>query len=531
MDKIYEIKEIIDQKILEEEFFKLSTDNALYLSTLTLDYIFLELLHSVFRQENMDIDHTIEDIRHSYREILKFIYKNKEIKNNEKILDADIDIAINLFSLMKYYNFFRNMVERTSLGILSAEEENLEVLFKYNENSCKKDRDFYVRIMDKLKLPYNKKSKLNTSSEHKILDLFCDLNINIDNYKSVNEKYIYSLIDKYQKYIIQDAEVEANYTFNSFSLEDFRKVYSILMAFSVLQARTGIISRKKNENPNSLIKEWDYSIFIKEISEYSKVLPQKVKLIIDNLVYDKEFASEFTTIYKPLLLCDGKIIFSSMMILISYAQDKFLFALNKENQNEKTMSKIAKDKENVMTSEIENYLKGKTDWKIKRSASIDKSNGGAEIDLAILYENTLFLIELKWFMKPESEKGHKVLDNKLNGFAANRLEKQKYIENNLERFVRNNFQIKISPNNVVSCLISKNYAGGIAICDPIPIIDQYLFFNICESCNFDLKKIIEEINNTNHLKNFQGAEKYETKNETFSLFNYQITAPIIVKYK
>lgn len=504
-----------------------SKERVYYLAFSSIDAIFIELLYSSITKGGNFLDAYFPAIRNAVREEL-VMFKNNPSGNYD--LDP-IDKA--LFNIQKQtlknlceFNIIRNRLEVAYIGDVGlyydsstkymegTQESNSAMLaryedvekYSYNKDSFEKNGiDYFVsyiigiRQAQILNFISGNHSKIKWLNEKQFPSEQLPL-IDVNNFIKLN-KDLQKLIDFVKEDYISKREVLNKYNFGEFEIDDFKEVYSCLMALCLNKMKlcyTYYISSDYAYNPTVIWKKDDLLSFI---VYFSKLNIEKVRYIIEKfLVFRSDFqyfkGREYLAIYQPILSFNEYYIISSTMTLISRAQRKLIWQINKEAKTNElyrnTISEMAHEKEEVMLSEMVKFLK-QTKGSIKVNVKFHSEQTKdieTEIDIS-LYDkqnNMLILIECKDFLPMDNEFERSKQDEKLKEFAIDRATKNTTVENNLLKYMREVHNTGSMPAKVQTIIVSNHYAGSCTEDAPIAIVSKATLFRTLKRFSFDIAK-------------------------------------------
>jgi hypothetical protein len=318
--------------------------------------------------------------------------------------------------------------------------------------------------------------------------------------------------DCYRRMISELQDIEENIQFAECSIDEFRKVFAVIQAIGVLKMNKHFVSimadrfnspKFRLSNQNNVSIDMDYEVFIDCISWAADVPEEKIRTIVNLLVYDYSFHKNKVAIYQPIFKANSRIFFSSFLVYNSLPQDKFIYLMLRKGNNEPAISKIAKLREEKMTGEIIDFIKKRSELRmIANYIEYDNKKPIAEFDLLILDTNTkkILIAELKWFNKNDGEHDSSTINKKIIESMKIRMERFKIFENRKERIIKNSFGIENgSEFEARSCLISENYSGSSSIKDAIPIFDRFALYYSLNNVHFNLKVFFTTLDDSDYL--------------------------------
>ena len=192
--------------------------------------------------------------------------------------------------------------------------------------------------------------------------------------------------------------------------------------------------------------------------------------------------------------------FSPSLLYYSDAVDKLLYLVKELNNTPEVISKIAKEREQVMTERIVNFISQNSNLKcVPNYKLILNGHTVAEFDIMIYDENSnsLLLTELKYFFKADGEDGHQKVDFKIQDAIKSRLSKQQLAEKHIDVLLSDAFGMSSTPKvpKIKSCIVSQNYSGSSFIEDKIAVFDEFLFKHTLSRYDSTLDVLFTNIEN------------------------------------
>ena len=178
--------------------------------------------------------------------------------------------------------------------------------------------------------------------------------------------------------------------------------------------------------------------------------------------------------------------------------------MKNDQKHKQLISRLAKEREGIMTKEICDYIEKNTDWRYSPNFSIKENNKSvSEFDI-IVYDETfkkLLLIELKWFFKHDGEEGQRKLDRKIENSINNRIKKEKFARKYLDKIME---ELNVNSYNkdeieILSCIVSKNFSGSDFIDDKIAVFDEFMFKEFVKSMEFKMNVVFEKIKDKSYI--------------------------------
>lgn len=516
MKNIQEIRDKVSDFPRTKEFFQNNSfSEACFKLTNAIEELHLGLMHpNVLSSGAVGI---IQDkLRGGYRETLKDAFKfcDKSSLFSTSIDSNDIIEASNEIERAVDFNQIRNLFEQCDLNRYTTIVKD-DSTIKFTPKNTKRDfnADLYARWVDGQKIENERRTMQSKEALGFMAHLVIPTTTRIwdeDNQSPKIKSAFKGIVDLAYEKIMIDSEEQDDYDFGDFTLNDFSHIYSVIMALGVLNFNYHFTSRflgktfEKNKNVPIVCKKIVDLVDI--ILSYTRCCRTKIERVLDLLTYDPVFHKDKITIYQPLLKCDDLIYFSPMIVYFSLAQDKLLYLLKENKEHKSVISKLAKDREHIMTDRIIELIHD-TDLLYNSNYVIRKEGKTvAEFDLPIYDEksNKLLLVELKWFFKGDGEADHKKIDRKIITAIQDRTEKQKVVEEDIKNVMLEMFDVEIQEiPEIMSCIVSKNYSGSAFIEDRIPVFDELLFCESLKLNNFDLAKLFDLMKRGEYIPNMK----------------------------
>lgn len=521
-----------------EIYIKYSFEELCFLLTCTYEACMLSLLNPQNILSGRPIGLEQDKIREIYRELLKKAFSFSKHNADFRIpfiSESDINLGMNEISNTFDFNPIRRAFELYDMGRYSASADDNKLVFVRNDSNRNISADLYSHLVDNVKPLSDTEEHRRINSETFKMMIEPSRADRWDPYKSkpTSKDVVKHYYKKaYEKIIIECSEKE-DFNFGSHSLEDFRKVYAVLIALGMLRFNS-IYSYMLNGNRNKYVDINRPILFgkmvwlVDYVSKITGVTHDKVSLILSELTYDPEFHKDKVTVYQPLFVYNGFFFFSPSFLYYSLPQDKYLFVLKKQRKYEQTISAMAKSREISMTQELCLYIQNNSDFLCSKNYSIIKNGKSvAEFDL-IIYDkksSKVLLLELKWFFDGDGEQDHMKIDEKINNAVKNRIEKQTIFEKNKAMCLKELFDVNNSTDvDIRSCVLSRNYSGSSFVDEKIPVIDQFLFYKIINESNYDMEKIFKTLDSKSYLPTLD-ENTIHTVQKTVNYAGYTVEFP------
>ncbi|MCU0105103.1 hypothetical protein N7603_05475 [Acholeplasma vituli] len=494
------ILDSIRNSIASMDLFKYKRSDLLYILNSEIDKLAIESFKNTFnssKEDNTVNSLMVSHIPYSYRQILKFIYEFSD----EDGLECDYELIVKGFQdlfpgMFMYYNEIRNRIDRHEIGVLEL---------KYDENS-----KTLTEIQTDLSRRHFKRAlEINNVGNHSIdhkMAYSWYLNKNksmIKNFKYMHYFRQHINRDDYEelnKIILLDSEIKYDIDFGDFLYKDLINVCAALTYIALFKQLSNFANEQIYKNDTKCCYIEKYDIFIKHISEITRINEETVRLIIGYMIYDSLYHRTKITLLQHLIRIDDNIIFSPYVLVPAELPKKFYRVINdfSKEKYEKVFSFVAHTKEYSMIEEIKtNYLNHST-LVVMTNVKLKKPNSkivNAEYDI-ILYDSslkTVYLCECKWFYVSDGESESKKVTRKIQDSINYRLKQDTIVRNNIEHFNLEVFNGNVEIEKVESLIISYTDMGDDYINYKIPVIDFVTFKLLSDKYNFDIHSVYDSI--------------------------------------
>lgn len=285
--------------------------------------------------------------------------------------------------------------------------------------------------------------------------------------------------------------------------KEYKKLYSLLFdkhpdnyghAYSVYNIFNDLFASFYFHGTSLSLQEFD------EEHGFHFPHPSKENLEIEDLILLMEYFYNMLVGY-----LSSQNISSYSSINTEFLMQHKLFFLYKEKDEYKPLiSRIAKDRERIMTVDLKSNIEGNSNLKcIENYKIIEGGKILAEFDLIIFDQpsNKLLLTELKWFYKADGEAGHTAVDLKIQQAVKLRQNREQIARKYLLKIMEEAFSENRNQElpEVMSCIVSKNYSGSAFLDDRIPIFDQFLFLQEMEKNRYCLNDFFADVKSKRYL--------------------------------
>lgn len=512
-----------DSSIIKQEIYNFAKGYDIYINnsfleacfklTCAAEENFINLLRQGILSLQFDYISVLQDkLRGAYREALKNAYrfcKNTETNAEPQIEREELKKICD--NLVEYFNFneVRNLFEQTQLGKYTLEiNSEKEITFIRNQSNRTINSELYARWINNQK-PEDEIRKEHSDDE-KQLYLYMS-NPEFCKFWDISEPTL-SIPSHFKKVykaalgkVKNDNDEQINYDFGDFTTEEFQKIYAVLVAMSVTVFNHHFVSRILSMfeiNKHKPIVSIERDKLITLIQKYTGLSTVKIEAVINYIIYDPQIHADKITIYQPLFLLGETIFFSPSIIYFSMAYDKMLYLAKRSPAFKQVISKVAKEREELMTDDLCEYLETNSQLLYTANFIVKEENKSiAEFDIIIYDEvnKKLLLTELKWFFKGDGEFDYAKIDKKLQGAVSDRIEKEKIAKEHLKEIQKELNIQEDSDIEIRSCVVSKNFSGSDFIDDDLAIFDEFLFKLLLEEVEFDLSKLFDKLTDKSYI--------------------------------
>lgn len=525
MDKLIESvrKEIYDYYSKNKFFTENTFAQACYNLTRTYEMCFMDTLNPKLSATGKS--EVLQPMMlGSYRQMLKDAFrfcKNDDETINKVVLPEALNIANEEMVRANTFNDIRNLFERVELNVVDAEIEGKQIKFSMKNSYRGINAELYSRWVDKKK-PLETENTFKSLASQTLYTQLSDLTVTrywniLGQTPAKNGKNYFKKLIKWAKQkIIDDAEVKDQIEFSNFTLDEFRAVYSVLLALGIMNFNYVFTCRVKNEQCFSLS---DSVVFkkktdlIKLLLEFTSLDENKILYILELLTYDPQYHADKTTIYQPLFEFGENYFYSPLLVFNAFAQDKLIAVLKSKQTEEPAITRIAKTRENVMTDEILDVIEDESQLLFHPNFKIIENNETkAEYDILLYDEasNCLLLTELKWYFKIDGESDQVRMDSlKLKKAIAECTKRQKRFQTDAKKYLLEALDVQTeSEPKIMSCIVSRNNSGSSYLQDDIPVFDQFIFISALQASEFKLDRFFHMMLTHNYLPDMDKHAKY-----------------------
>lgn len=523
------------------DFFKQNDlQSACYKLTCDIEEIFLGLLSTQMVMTDFDRIAILQDrFRGGYRAAIKWAFQYCAQSDKLFLPNAcqyEFGCCGDTISVGAEFANIRNAFDQAELGKLKISIDDHRIQFSPSRSIRDVNADLYARFIDHEKYTETENKKTITYDQKTFAHMINpDQSSRWNDFsKRPHDKQLFSKIYKdCLKKVKIDTEDYSNFDFGEFTLEDYEKVYAVLMALGVMNFNYQRTSRERNQSSKSSSPIFfsEITSLIQFIIDNSKVKRKAIKRILELLTYDYEFHKNKVTVVQPLFSFGKFVFFSPSLLYYSDAVDKLLYLVKELNNTPEVISKIAKEREQVMTDRITSFIAQNSNLQcIPNYKLILNGNPVAEFDI-LVYDgttNSLLLTELKYFFKADGEDGHQKVDLKIQEAIKSRLSKQRLAEKHIDVLLSEAFGISAaSTPKIKSCVVSQNYSGSSFLNDKIAVFDEFLFKHTLSRYKYNLDVLFTNIENDSYIPDMSDAICYQDYTQEYA--GYEITYPGLVQ--
>ena len=523
------------------DFFKQNDlQSACYKLTCDIEEIFLGLLSTQMVVTDFDKIAILQDrFRGGYRAAIKWAFQYCAQSDKSFLPNAcqyEFGCCGDTISVGAEFANIRNAFDQAELGKLKISIDDHRIKFSPSRSIRDVNADLYARFIDHEKYTETENKKTITYDQKTFAHM-----INPDQSSRWNDfskrphdkQLFYKIYKDCLKKVKIDTEDYSNFDFGEFTLEDYEKVYAVLMALGVMNFNYQRTSRELNKSSKSSSPIFfsEITSLIQFIIDNSKVKRKAIKRILELLTYDYEFHKNKVTVVQPLFSFGKFVFFSPSLLYYSDAVDKLLYLVKELNNTPEVISKIAKEREQVMTDRITSFIAQNSNLQcIPNYKLILNGNPVAEFDI-LVYDgttNSLFLTELKYFFKADGEDGHQKVDLKIQEAIKSRLSKQRLAEKHIDLLLSEAFGISAAATpKIKSCVVSQNYSGSSFLDDKIAVFDEFLFKHTLSRYEYNLDVLFTNIENDSYIPDMSDTIRYHDYTQEYA--GYEITYPGLVQ--
>lgn len=509
------------------DFFK-NNDiaSACYKLTCCVEKLFLQFASPYMMLNHPgEVGYLQDEARSGYRAAIKWAFsfcsgRDKAFLPNHS--PGDMQKCNDIIMLGADFANIRNMFDRVDIGRIGVSVKDREVVFEPFTTVRDYNAEIYARSIGQMSEYRIKKTDEfdNKTFVHMVHPLRKGHWNDFSKIPLDKRLFLEIIGDCFQKIRVDNEEI-VDVDFGEFTLDDFEKVYAVLMALGIMNFNHHLV----NEDLSSPVIFSEKTSLVRLISEYSKVKTKAIKSIIELLTYDYEFQKNNVTTYQPLFYFGKFVFYSPSLLYFSEACSKLFYLVKEKDIKPEAISKIAKQRESVMVDRLVDFISENSALKCVSNYKLNRNGRTlAEFDL-LIYDsknNVLLLAELKHFFDTDGEKGWKRLDNRIGDAIESRRIKQRLAEENIDALIFDAFGISvISKPNVASCIVSQNYSGSSYVDDKLAIFDELLFTSTMHTHKFDLGVIVSKMEDGTYIPDM----KAYCYNKTVEYAGYRVTYP------
>lgn len=524
------------------DFFKQNDlQSACYKLTCDIEEIFLRLLSTQMVMTDFDRIAILQDrFRGGYRAAIKWAFQYCAQSDKPFLPNAcqyKFGCCGDTISVGAEFANIRNAFDQAELGKLKISIDDHRIQFSPSRSIRDVNADLYARFIDHEKYTETENKKTISYDQKTFAHMVNpDQSSRWNDFsKRPHDKQLFSKIYKdCLKKVKIDTEDYSNFDFGEFTLEDYEKVYAVLMALGVMNFNYQRTSRERNQSSKSSSPIFfsEITSLIQFIVDNSKVKRKAIKRIIELLTYDYEFHKNKVTVVQPLFSFGKFVFFSPSLLYYSDAVDKLLYLVKELNNTPEVISKIAKEREQVMTDRIMSFIAQNSNLQcIPNYKLILNGKPVAEFDILVYDANTnsLLLTELKYFFKADGEDGHQKVDLKIQDAIKLRLSRQRLAEKHIDVLLSDAFGISsvATAPKIKSCIVSQNYSGSSFLEDKIAVFDEFLFKHTLSRYEYNLDVLFTNIENDSYIPDMSDAICYHDYTQEYA--GYEITYPGLVQ--
>lgn len=322
-------------------------------------------------------------------------------------------------------------------------------------------------------------------------------------------------------------ELPDDWSFAFFTMQEYRQVWAVLLTLALIHNEACLISGAEGMGLDSVILIKTLDELTDFVSEKSGIGFDKVKQVIDYLIYDENIKNN-DIICQPLLKLDtNSVAISPSLFILSNSERNIACLINKKEQA--TYSRLSINKENLMIDEILQYLENNYSA-LKYKAKIKLPSPLPDIDLLCYDEKTktILLCEMKFLISTDSIREICNRDEELLRGIEQAKAVLNYVKENFDSIIDRCFNIKTNKTiigTVAACVVSKNNIGTSFIMDnEVPMVSKYRLFKLFEHQKGSLIDIINKLNGYIYFQDID-TSMFQVKYQTIEYAGYKFTSP------
>ncbi len=292
-----------------------------------------------------------------------------------------------------------------------------------------------------------------------------------------------------------------------YTINDASKIWDSLVLISIIHHFACYYSGTTGVGLDCLPLVYEKNILIKKIKKYSKLSNKVVKNVLNDLIYTTKYKEIF---FQPLILIPRtRMVLITPHLFISSSQERNFMKLWAKKYVSIYDSQISKVKEGIEKniSKIFRDINTNKELLVVSSKKIkEEGRDITDIDVAVINKKTneLMLIEVKWFLYPDSPFEVKGADRKLNKGISQLKLIEEYLskDSNNINIIFDDKNLKI--NKIYKIVLSMNTTGSYWIEDKKNKIFNYdTFIKILNKTDrMNIKKFYKKLAKTHKFRPF-----------------------------
>lgn len=264
--------------------------------------------------------------------------------------------------------------------------------------------------------------------------------------------------------------------------------------------------------------------FVRDKSNASEIAIQK---IIRLLVFDCNLKNN-DVIYQPIIKLTSDLYGLSPNLFLNSNPERNLISIIHKYQNKTEYSAFTNNRENLMADLIIDEVNCGS-WHTKKKVCLPQPLPDIDLLLYDSYNNAVLLCELKWLNAADSTSEVYARQDDIDKGVKQSEDTLKYSKQNIEDCMFRAFDKDIfkdidwTKTSIGSCVISKNTIR--TTLETIPVININQFIELCKLCKFNLKLVLDSLEQRNYLNKLPG--RYIETYHKIEYAGYEFSVPVI----
>ena len=246
-----------------------------------------------------------------------------------------------------------------------------------------------------------------------------------------------------------------SWVFDVFSLEEYKRIWVLIAALCYMHFWAAQRISDPMERLNNALLLLPKESITAFLSQQSGVSEETTKRIIEYITFDYK-KTNVDIMYQPIVETTNQRVIITPALIMGSRPERNLLAVVSSNKDTE-YSKEVNDLENLMISELEDYISGSNDVKTVKN----KKLGGAlpDVDFCILdrMTNSALIAELKWFAAADSTREVFAKEDEITHGCEQVEQIMSYAMNNRKEFFKRLFGIEDGGDiDIFCCVVAKH---------------------------------------------------------------------------